>query len=121
MAAAEFGRGLALSGLDKTGPSIVAFTAAAARLDPTDPAAPGFRPTRCSSVDRTAEAVAAAQRGRHARPALRGRVPAVRHRPAGAAATRPAGVKALRRGLVLLEEPERADQLIAQHLDPTDP
>jgi hypothetical protein len=32
-----------------------------------------------------------------------------------------AGVRALRRGLILLEEPERADQLIAQHLDPTDP
>ena len=34
---------------------------------------------------------------------------------------KPAGVKALRRGLVLLEEPDRADQLIAEHLDPTDP
>jgi hypothetical protein len=30
-------------------------------------------------------------------------------------------VRMLRRGLILLEEPERAGRLIAQHLDPTDP
>ena len=31
------------------------------------------------------------------------------------------GVKMLRRGLVLLEDPDRAASLIAEHLDPTDP
>ena len=31
------------------------------------------------------------------------------------------GVVALRRGLLLLEEPDRANRLIVQHLDPTDP
>ena len=31
------------------------------------------------------------------------------------------GVKALRRGLVLLEDAARATNLIAEHLDPTDP
>jgi hypothetical protein len=34
---------------------------------------------------------------------------------------RSGGVKALRRGLILLEEPERADRLIAQHLVRADP
>jgi hypothetical protein len=34
---------------------------------------------------------------------------------------KPNGVKALRRGLVLLEEPDRADRLIRTHLNRADP
>jgi len=119
LAAAEFGRGLALSELDKSGPSAVAF-AAAARLDPTDPAAPGFQAYSLLQLDRTADALAAAQRAVALDPRY-----ADGFLPFGialiASGDKPAGVKALRRGLLLLEEPDRADQLIAQHLDPTDP
>ena len=119
LAAAEFGRGLALSELDKSGPSAVAF-AAAGRLDPTDPAAPGFQAYSLLQLDRTADALAAAQRAVTLDPRY-----ADGFLPFGialiASGQKPAGVKALRRGLVLLEEPDRADRLIAQHLDPTDP
>ncbi len=119
MAAAEFGRGLALSELDRTAPSAVAF-GAAGRLDPADPAAAGFRAYALLALDRGAEAIAEAQRAvrldvRYADGFL----------PLGigllAAGDRAGGVRMLRRGLILLEEPERAGRLIAQHLDPTDP
>ncbi|CAN0515290.1 unnamed protein product, partial [Phaeothamnion confervicola] len=72
------------------------------------------------NADRTPEALAAAQRAvgldaRYADAFL----------PLGisliASGDRPGGVKALRRGLVLLEEPDRANDLIAKNLDPTDP
>jgi hypothetical protein len=119
LAAAEFGRGLALSELKKTNPSIVAF-GAAATLDPTDASAFGFRAYALLQAGRDADAVVAARQA----VALDARY-ADAFLPFGialiATGEKPAGVKALRRGLVLLEEPDRADQLIAQHLDPTDP
>lgn len=119
LAAAEFGRGLALSELKKTNPSIVAF-GAAATLDPTDASAFGFRAYALLQADRDADAVAAARQAVALDPRY-----ADGFLPFGialiATGDKPAGVKALRRGLVLLEEPERADQLIAQHLDPADP
>ena len=119
LAAAEFGRGLALSELKKTNPSIVAF-GAAATLDPTDASAFGFRAYALLQADRDADAVTAARQA----VALDSRY-ADAFLPFGialiATGDKSAGVKALRRGLVLLEEPDRADQLIAQHLDPTDP
>jgi hypothetical protein len=119
MAAAEFGRGLALSELDRTAPASAAF-GAAGRLDPADPAAAGFRAYALLALDRGTEAIAEAQRAvrldlRYADGFL----------PLGigllAAGERAGGVRMLRRGLILLEEPERAGRLIAQHLDPTDP
>jgi Flp pilus assembly protein TadD len=119
LAAAEFGRGLALSELKKTNPSIVAF-GAAATLDPTDASAFGFRAYALLQAGRNADALVAARQA----VALDARY-ADAFLPFGialiATGDKPAGVKALRRGLVLLEEPDRADQLIAQHLDPTDP
>ena len=119
LAAAEFGRGLALSELKKTNLAIVAF-GAAATLDPTDASAFGFRAYALLQVNRDADAVAAARQA----VALDARY-ADAFLPFGialiATGEKPAGVKALRRGLLLLEEPDRADQLIAQHLDPTDP
>jgi hypothetical protein len=119
LAAAEFGRGLALSELDKTGPSAVAF-AAAGRLDPTDAAAAGFQAYALLQADRTADALAAARRAVALDPRF-----ADAFLPFGialiASGDKPGGVKALRRGLILLEEPDRADKLIAQHLNPTDP
>ncbi|HMN99356.1 MAG TPA: PDZ domain-containing protein [Miltoncostaeaceae bacterium] len=119
LAAAEFGRGLALSELKKTNPSIVAF-GAAATLDPTDASAFGFRAYALLQAGRDADAVVAARQA----VALDSRY-ADAFLPFGialiATGDKPAGVKALRRGLVLLEEPDRADQLITQHLDPTDP
>ena len=119
LAAAEFGRGLALSELDKTRPSAVAF-AAAGRLDPTDAAAAGFQAYALLQADDTADALAAARRAVTLDPRF-----ADAFLPFGialiASGDKPGGVKALRRGLVLLEEPDRADELIAQHLNPTDP
>lgn len=119
MAAAEFGRGVALSELDKTGPSAVAF-GAAGRLDTGDPAAAGFRAYALLGLDRTNEAVAEAQRAVRLDPRY-----ADAFLPLGigllTAGDERGGVRMLRRGLILLEEPERAGRLIAQHLDPTDP
>lgn len=119
LAAAEFGRGLALSELNRTNPAIVAF-GAAATLDPTDASAFGFRAYALLQADRDADALAAARQA----VALDARY-ADGFVPFGialiATGDKPAGVKALRRGLVLLEEPDRADQLIAEHLDPADP
>ena len=119
MAAAAFGRGVALSALKKTGPSGAAF-AAAGRLDPTDPAAAGFQSYALLNLDDTTGALAAAQRAvsldsRYADAFL----------PFGisllASGDKAGGVKALRRGLVLLEDADRAASLISQHLNPTDP
>jgi tetratricopeptide (TPR) repeat protein len=119
LAIAEFGRGLALSELKKTGPAAVAFRDAA-RLDPTDASAFGFRAYALLQADRTPDALAAARQAvtldaRYADAFL----------PFGIAllanGEKAAGVRALRRGLILLEEPDRAEDLIAQHLDPTDP
>ncbi len=119
MGAAEFGRGLALAGLGRNGPSTIAFAAAAAD-DPGDPAAQGFLAYALLRDGRTAEAVAAAQAAVKLDPRY-----ADGFLPLGIALLgsndRPGGVKALRRGLILLEEPERADQLIAQHLVRADP
>jgi thioredoxin-like negative regulator of GroEL len=119
MGAAEFGRGLALSGLGKNAPSTAAFAAAAAD-DPGDPAAQGFLAYALLRANRTPEAVAAAQAAVKLDPRY-----ADGFLPLGIALLgsndRAGGVKALRRGLILLEEPERADQLIAQHLVRADP
>jgi tetratricopeptide (TPR) repeat protein len=119
MGAAEFGRGLALAGLGQDGPSATAFAAAAAD-DPGDPAAEGFFAYAMLRAGRTPEAVAAAQRAVTLDP----RYPDA-FLPLGigllGSNDRAGGVKALRRGLVLLEEPDRADRLIAQHLVRADP
>jgi tetratricopeptide (TPR) repeat protein len=119
LAAAELGRGIALSKLGKDRPSLVAFSAAA-RLDPADPAAAGFRAYALLQEKRVPEAVAAGQ----AAVALDPRY-ADAFLPLGIAlitgGDKPNGVKALRRGLVLLEEPDRADRLIRTHLNRADP
>jgi tetratricopeptide (TPR) repeat protein len=119
LAAAEFGRGLALSELKKTAPSAVAF-GQAAKLDPTDASAFGFRAYALLQADREADALTAARQA----VALDARY-ADAFVPFGlallATGDKAPGVKALRRGLILLEEPDRADELISEHLDPTDP
>ena len=56
---------------------------AAARLDPTDPAAPGFQAYALLQLDRTADALAAAQRAVALDPRYADGVPPVRHRAAG--------------------------------------
>jgi tetratricopeptide (TPR) repeat protein len=119
LALAEFNRGVAQSSLNKTAPSVRSFTAAA-RLDPADPAASGFLAYALLREDKTADAVAAGQKAvgldnRYADAFL----------PLGIAliadGDKVNGVKALRRGLILLEEPDRADRLIRQHLEKADP
>jgi superkiller protein 3 len=119
LAAAELGRGVALSKLGQDRPSLVAFTAAA-RLDPADAAAAGFRAYALIQEDRVPEAVAAGQTAVGLDPRY-----ADAFLPLGiallAAGDKTNGVKALRRGLVLLEEPDRADRLIRAHLQRADP
>lgn len=119
LAAAELGRGIALSELDQTRPSLAAFSAAA-QLDPADPAAAGFRAYALVQQDRVAEAVAAGQTAVGLDPRY-----ADAFLPLGiallASGDKPNGVKALRRGLVLLEEPDRAESLIRLHLERADP
>lgn len=114
-----FGRGVALSALGKTPASEVAF-ATAARLDPTDSAAAAFQAYALLQGDRTPEALAAAQRAVTLDPRY-----ADAFLPYGisllASGDRANGIVALRRGLLLLEEPDRANRLIVQHLEPTDP
>lgn len=119
MAAAEFGRGVTLSELGR-GPQSGAAFRAAATLDPSDPAAAGFRAYALLQADRADAAIAEAQRAvrldaRYADAFL----------PLGIGllntGDRPNGVRMLRRGLILLEDTERADRLIAKHLNPTDP
>lgn len=117
--AAELGRGIALSERGKTVPSIVAF-AAASRLDPADPVAAGFRAYGLLRADRVAEAVTVAQSAVALDPRY-----ADAFLPLGiallAAGDKANGVKALRRGLVLLEDAERANRLIGAHLVRADP
>lgn len=119
MGAAEFGRGLALSELGRSAPSARAFAAAAAD-DPADPAAESFLAYAMLRAGRTPEAVAAGQRAVRLDPRY-----ADSFLPLGIAqlgsGERKGGVRALRRGLILLEDAERADRLIAQHLDRADP
>lgn len=119
MAAAEFGRGLALEALTKQGPAGVAF-AAAGRLDPTDAETAGRHSFARIALGDTAGALASAQRAVSLDPRL-----ADAFLPFGisllASGDRAGGVKALRRGLVLLDDPDRATTLIAEHLNPTDP
>jgi hypothetical protein len=118
MSAAEFGRGIALSELGRTAQSAVAF-AAAARLDPDDPAAAGFHAYALLRVDRVADAVASAQRA----VSLDTRYPDA-FLPLGIAllssGDKPGGVKALRRGLILLEETDRVPAML-RRLDRADP
>ena len=119
LAAAELGRGIALSKLGKDRPSLVAFNAAG-RLDPADAAAAGFRSYALLQEDRVPEAVAAGQTAVGLDPRY-----ADAFLPLGiallAAGDKANGVKALRRGLVLLEEPDRAQRLIRAHLERADP
>jgi hypothetical protein len=114
-----FGRGVALSALNRTAESEAAF-ALAGRLDPTDPAAAAYQSYALLMLDRTAEALAASQRAVSLDPRY-----ADAFLPYGisllASGDRANGVVALRRGLLLLEEPDRANRLIVQHLNPTDP
>lgn len=119
IAAAEIGRGLALSSLGKTAASASAFTLAA-KLDPTDPVAAGLRSYALLKLDRTPAAVAAGRTAVSLDPRY-----ADAFLPLGIALLaenqKAAGVKMLRRGLILLDDAARADRIIARRLDPTDP
>lgn len=119
LAAAEFGRGVALSSMKKGARSGAAF-AAAARLDPTDAAAAGFEAYARINAKDIPEALIASRRAVALDPRY-----ADAFLPFGisllASGNRSAGIKALRRGLVLLEEQDRVAGLISKHLDPVNP
>jgi hypothetical protein len=119
MAAAEMGRGIALNELGRTTLAGAAFRAAG-RMDPQDPGAAGFRAYALLRQDRWEAAIAEGQRAVRLDPRY-----ADGFLPLGvgllAVGDKPNGVRMLRRGLILLEDAARADRLIAQHLNPTDP
>jgi len=119
MAEAWFGRGVALAGLKRPERAAVEF-ARAARLDPKDAAAPAFRSYVLSRAERTDDAIAAARTAVEL-----DRRYADAHIPLGIAllakGDRGPGIKALRTGLLLLDDGGRATPLIEEHLDPTGP
>ncbi|MGD9694820.1 MAG: tetratricopeptide repeat protein [Thermoleophilia bacterium] len=119
LAAAWFGRGVALSALDRDQPSLESFQTAVG-LDPADAASLGYQAYAEISLQRYPEAVASAAR-------------AVRLDPRYADAFLPYGIalaktgdragalKALRRGLILLDDAQRAATVISEDLNPLDP
>lgn len=119
IARAEFGRGIALAALQRPEDSAVAF-AAAERLDPKDAAAAAFRSYVLIRAEINDEAARAAQRSI----GLDQRY-ADAHLPHGIAQialdNRAGGIRALRTGLLLLDEEDRAARLIDRHLEPIDP
>lgn len=119
MAAAEYGRGQALTALGKGAPSRAAF-AAAARLDPADAAAAGYHSYALLAAGDVPGALAAGRRAvgldaRYADAFLPFGISLIK------SGDKAGGVKALRRGLVLLEDADRAEDLIDAQLSPTDP
>lgn len=119
LAAAEFSRGLALSSLKRPDRASAAF-AAAARLDPTDPAAQGFAAYALLQLNRNPDALAAATRAVIIDPNYAdGQIPYGIALIAGG--DRVTGVKALKRGVLLLDDAERAARIIRDNLDPADP
>ncbi len=119
IARAEFGRGIALAALERPEDSAQAF-GAVERLDPKDAAAPAFRSYVLLRAELYEEGAKAAQRSIGLDPRY-----ADAHLPHGIAQialeNRAAGVRALRTGLLLLDEEDRAERLIERHLEPIDP
>jgi hypothetical protein len=119
LGAAQLGRGLALSRLGRTAEAATAF-ASAQELDPGDAVAAAFRAYALLATDQPEPALESANRA-VALDRLYEDGPIARGLALLAANRRVDGVKALRQGLILLADPERAQQLITENLEPNDP
>ena len=119
VAEAEFGRGVSLAALEKPQDAAAAF-GAAERLDAGDPAAPAFRAYVLIRAEDNEGADQVARRAIQ----LDSRY-ADAHLPHGIALLglerRTQGLRSLRTGLLLLDDPSRAQRLIDAHLEPATP
>jgi tetratricopeptide (TPR) repeat protein len=119
ISAAQFGRGLAFARLGRSQDAADAFGAAAA-LDTLDPVALSFRSYALTQADQAADALVAANRAISLdRTWYDGHI--ARALALYALGRTRDGVVALRRGLLLLPDQDRAKELITKNLEPTDP
>lgn len=121
MVAAQVGRGLTLSALNRGTEAADAF-AQATTLDPADAASFAYRAYALlrDGDTRAPEALDAANRA-IATDKLNEDGHIARGLALIATARKPEGVTALKRGLLLLNDPDRARQLIKDSLEPNDP
>lgn len=119
VAAVELGRAIALIEMGNARRAIGVLKSAE-RIDPKDAEIAGYQAYAYLRAELGARAVPAAQRA-----VSLDRFYADGYLPLGIALLgldqRAPGVQALRRGLILLEDAERANRLIATYLNPTDP
>jgi tetratricopeptide (TPR) repeat protein len=119
VAAIELGRAISLMEMDKARRAIGVLKSAE-RIDPKDAEIAGYQAYAYLRAELGDRAVPAAQRA-----VSLDRYYADGYLPLGIALLsleqRAPGVQALRRGLILLEDADRANRLIATYLNPTDP
>ncbi len=119
IAQTQLGRAIAMIEMDRA-PAAVRALNLGAKLDPDDAEIAGYQAYAYLRAERSADAVTAGRRAvsldRHY---------ADGYLPLGIALLdqkqRQPGVQALRRGLILLEDADRANRLITTYLNPTDP
>jgi PDZ domain len=119
LTAAEFGRGLALSTLNRTPEAAEAF-AKVLTLDPYDAAAASFRAYLLVKADAPQDALAAADQSIKLDAAYEDGYLA-KGLALLAASRRADGLRALKSGLLLLSDRTRAQQIITANLEPNDP
>ena len=119
MTAAEFGRGLALSTLNRTPEAADAF-AKVLTLDPYDAAAASFRAYLLVKANAPQDALAAADQSISLDAAYEDGYLA-KGLALLAASKRAEGLRALKTGLLLLSDSARAKQIIVANLEPNDP
>jgi tetratricopeptide (TPR) repeat protein len=119
LTAAEFGRGLALSNLNRNPEAAEAF-AKVLVVDPYDAAAASFRAYLLVRADSPQDALAAADQSIELDGAYEDGYLA-RGLALLAASRRAEGLRALRTGLLLLPDRNRAKQIIITNLEPNDP
>ena len=119
MTAAEFGRGLALSTLNRTPEAADAFAKVLA-LDPYDAAAASFRAYLLVKANAPQDALAAADQSIALDAAYEDGYLA-KGLALLAASKRADGLRALKTGLLLLSDSARAKQIIVANLEPNDP
>ncbi len=119
LAEAQFGRGVTLDALGKNPEAAAAFQAAQA-IDTGDPASPSFAAFSLVRATKPAEAVVAARAAVSLDPTY-DNAQVAQGIALIASGSKAAGVKALRRGLILTNDPQRAQTVIDEYLEPNDP
>lgn len=119
IAQTQLGRAIAMIEMDKA-PAAVRALNLAEKLDPDDAEIAGYQAYAYLRAERSADAITAGRRA-----VGLDRYYADGYLPLGIALLdqeqRKPGVQALRRGLILLEDADRAARLISTYLNPTDP